>query len=141
MKKLLLVTILMFQLFSPEPPVVKPVRGTTSPPVELNLEEGEEAKLKVNFVLEIDEVEIEFTFVEVTLGPPTFTIPDTPRTRELNENRVYYEDGMYWTAGPAGADYYYSGPMDGSQFYCQHWQNEEVQCYKDFLEGGEEDNG
>ena len=135
MNKLLLATILMFQLFNPAPPHVRPVRGATSPPTELNLEEGEEATLRIDFVLEIDGAEIEFTFVEVTLGPPTFTIPDTPRTRELNENRVYYEDGMYWTAGPEGVDYYYSGPMDGSQFYCKHWQDGTAQCYENFLEG------
>lgn len=86
--------------------------------------------VKTDVIITVDNNEVVATWVEVTVSSPTFSIPDTERTRELLQSRTYHQD-TYWVARPE-REYWYAGPMDGSQFYCQYFPDGSRWCYEDF---------
>ena len=70
--------------------------------------------------------------LEVVVEPANFTIPDTTRTQELLTNRRTVADA-YWCSYPEGKDYWFCGPIDGTQFYCQYFGDYHL-CFNDFYD-------
>lgn len=78
------------------------------------------------------EAESMLVELEVVVEPANFTVPDTTRTQELLANRRVVA-GAYWCSYPEGKDYWFCGPIDGTQFYCQYFGDYHL-CFNDFYD-------